>query len=56
MDWGQLISQVAFPIFACTYFMVVMNKTLEKHTQVLKGVLEAVGRFEDRLEKIEVKL
>lgn len=38
MDLTQLISQVGFPIAVATYSLVVLNKTVQKNTEIMTQI------------------
>jgi hypothetical protein len=38
LDIVQLISQVGFPIAVATYSLVVLNKTVQKNTEIMTKI------------------
>jgi hypothetical protein len=38
LDLVQLISQVGFPIAVATYSLVVLNKTIQKNTDIMTKI------------------
>lgn len=43
MDIIQAISQVGFPIAVATYSLVVLNKTIQKNTEVMTKIAVKIG-------------
>jgi hypothetical protein len=43
MDLAQLISQVGFPIAVAAYSLVVLNKTVQKNTEVMTKIATKLG-------------
>lgn len=43
MDIVQMISQVGFPIAVATYSLVVLNKTIQKNTEVMTKIATKLG-------------
>jgi hypothetical protein len=42
-DVVQVISQVGFPIAVATYSLVVLNKTVQKNTEVMTKIATKLG-------------
>lgn len=43
MDLVQVVSQVGFPIAVATYSLVVLNKTIQKNTEVMTKIAAKLG-------------
>lgn len=43
MDLVAVISQVGFPIAVATYSLVVLNKTIQKNTEVINRLCTKLG-------------
>ena len=50
MDLATMISQVGFPIAVATYSLVVLNKTIQKNTEVMTKIATKLG-IEEKDEK-----
>jgi hypothetical protein len=42
-DWVQIVSQVGFPIAVATYSLVVLNKTVQKNTEIMTIISTKLG-------------